>query len=452
MDCHTLANNEEIMETIADLSSEWLLVFDRDESLISVTLPSAYRSRVNVETFYHLFEPSEADRFQMYLYELSRGRADRLETFQVVYQGQIRHITCNGIALSEGLMVKAEELEEEKGIVQTLKQLPIPYFLIDHDKRIRSSNPLFRELLKTIEEPLGESDGELVEGFPFHETISKLSDIVDENNKNATVVFEKEEIRLTVHGSLVTPDQMCVFIKDETVEHRFEQLLTYKQQMESVSQIAAGVAHELRNPLSVIKGFIQLSKLSNSLNKYYETISSEIDRMNLIIEDFLSMSRKKIDKKKVSPSELMESMLMIFRSESLLHDIDFTFAIKDSRRYLYVNDQMIRQVMLNVLRNSIEAYENWDGDKRFTMMTHVEENIYVITLEDYGPGMPAEVLEEIEKPFFTTKDKGTGIGIPLCKRIVEEHKGTFKVESALGKGTRIVITLPLYSKHEQMRS
>ncbi|TMW73833.1 ATP-binding protein [Alteribacter natronophilus] len=450
MDSHTLADNEEIMETIAEISSEWLLVFDQDETLVSVTLPSVYRSRVDAETFYHLFEPEEADRFQTYLYELSRGRENRTESFRVFYQGELRHIRCEGLPLSDGIMVKARELQEEPALNQTLRQLPIPYFVVDRDKRIRTYNTLFADLLKRIEEPLESSDGELSEGFPFHETVSKLHDIVDQNNRNATVVFEKDEIRLTVHGSLMNPGEMCVFIKDETVEHRFEQLLTYKQQMESVSQIAAGVAHELRNPLSVIKGFIQLSKLSNSLNKYYSTISSEIDRMNVIIEDFLSMSRKKIDKKKVNPSELMESMLMIFRSESLLHDIDFSFAIKDSRRYLFVNDQMIRQVMLNVLRNSIEAYEGWDGEKQFTMMTAAEETRYIITLEDYGPGMPPEVLEEIEKPFFTTKDKGTGIGIPLCKRIIEEHKGTFTVESKEGEGTKITISLPLYSRNEPM--
>ncbi len=450
MDCQTLIENEELMETIVELSSEWLLVFDSNYMLVFSKLPKNMKNLVDDRGFYDHFQSHEADRFQSFLYLLSKGKESRSETFQFMLNLEPITINFSGVSLSEGFLLKGKKVkDEEEQLKAMFSNTPIPCFALDTERRIRYHNTLFKDLLEIMNEPLNTSSSILNEKHSFHRTIRKLSDIVNEKNKLASIVYEKEDIRLTLYGYLMSPTVLCVYIKDETIEHRFEQLLTYKQQMESVSQIAAGVAHELRNPLSVIKGFIQLSKLSNSLNKYYETISSEIDRMNLIIEDFLSMSRKKIDKKKVLPSDLLESMLMIFRSECLLHDIDFSFAIKDSRRYLYVNDQMIRQVMLNVLRNSIEAYENIQECRKFTMLTTCEADEYVIILEDFGPGVPEHVLKEIEKPFFTTKDKGTGIGIPLCKRIVEEHMGSFTIESEVGMGTKIMIRMPLYRENEQ---
>ncbi|MBM7097079.1 two-component sensor histidine kinase [Bacillus sp. H-16] len=449
MDCHTLIKNEEIMETIVEMSSEWLLVFDENDTLVSLTIPSEEQGTINSKTFFTLFHEHEADRFHVFLRKLSEGKKASSDYFEMTVNNRVQLMHFEGMALSEGVLLKGKKVKEEAGdLIDVLKHIPIPSFTIDVEGRVRSCNHLFTDVLKTLDEPLNTDEPYLNDDYSFHRTISKLADIVNMENRKAAVVFEKEEIRLTIYGHLLSPTLLSVYIKDETVEHRFEQLLTYKQQMESVSQIAAGVAHELRNPLSVIKGFIQLSKLSNSLNKYYETISSEIDRMNLIIEDFLSMSRKKIDKKYVLPSDLMESMLMIFRSECLLHDIDFHFSIRNSRRYLYVNDQMIRQVLLNVLRNSIEAYEKEDKDCKFTMLTSTYGDTYSIELQDYGPGMPPDVLEEIYKPFFTTKDKGTGIGIPLCKRIIEEHKGTLDIESEPGEGTKVIITLPLYVEME----
>ncbi|WP_051314672.1 ATP-binding protein [Alteribacter aurantiacus] len=449
MDCHTLIKNEEIMETIVEMSSEWLLVFDENDTLVSITMPSDEQG-IDNNSFFHLFSDHEVVRFHAFLRKLSESKSTASDYFELRYKSQVFLMRFEGMSLSEGVLLKGKKVEEEAGdLLRILKDIPIPFFTMDIERRIVSHNQLFLEIIKTIDEPLSLEVPYLNQEYSFHRTISKLADIVTMDNRKATVVFEKDEVRLTIYGHLLSPTLLCVYVKDETVEHRFEQLLTYKQQMESVSQIAAGVAHELRNPLSVIKGFIQLSKLSNSLNKYYETISSEIDRMNLIIEDFLSMSRKKIDKKYILPSELIESMLMIFRSECLLHDIDFSFAIRHSKKYLYVNDQMIRQVTLNVLRNSIEAYEKEGNDRKFTMHTSVKEEHYIIELQDFGPGMPEIVLNDIYKPFFTTKDKGTGIGIPLCKRIVEEHEGSFSIESEVGQGTLVRISLPLYEEPEE---
>lgn len=232
-----------------------------------------------------------------------------------------------------------------------------------------------------------------------------------------------------------------MIIYDYTIQKRFENLLTFHDQMESVSHIAAGVAHELRNPLSVIKGFLQLAKLTNSYPKYYDTILSELNRMNGIIEDFLSVSRKKTDRKLQSPYIIIKSLVEIIKSECILHNITVNFQLESTTEQVDVNEAMIKQVILNILRNSLEAYHDEKG-RQFLVKTYTSSSSYYIFLEDNGIGMSAEVLKQLGKPFFTTKEKGTGIGIPLCKKIIEEHGGTFDIASKINVGTTVKISLP----------
>ncbi|MBU8905691.1 GHKL domain-containing protein [Desertibacillus haloalkaliphilus] len=237
-------------------------------------------------------------------------------------------------------------------------------------------------------------------------------------------------------------DSILIMIYDHSFEKRFEELLTFQQQMESVSHIAAGVAHELRNPLSVIKGFLQLADLTKSFSKYYDTILSELNRMNAIIEDFLSVSRKRIEQKIQSPHGIMKSLFYIVKSECTLHNVSFDYNLDETTAQVHVNESMIKQVILNILRNAIEAFED-EKNRYLNINTNVSKSFYYIIIEDNGPGMDERLLENIDKPFFTTKEKGTGIGIPLCKKIIEDHGGSFSVKSELNVGTKVTISLPI---------
>lgn len=262
----------------------------------------------------------------------------------------------------------------------------------------------------------------------------------------------REEALFYVQGVFCKEDGcICLFIHDRSYQHRFEKMMLYKQQMESVSQLAAGVAHELRNPLSVIRGFLQLSSLTNDWKKYYDTIISEITRMNEIIEDFLSVSRKKISKKIQKPDRIFQSLIYIIRSECLLHNIIFEYDIQESTKESEVNEAMVKQIMLNLLRNSVEAFDDQKEIRRFVLHAEEQGDMYVVKVSDNGPGMTEQVLKQLGKPFFTTKESGNGIGIPLCKNIIENHGGTFDISSQLGVGTVITFTLPLISKDENSR-
>ena len=239
-----------------------------------------------------------------------------------------------------------------------LEQLGVPLLKLNQQMQFIMWNKAFVDVIHAIESDLETfSLIELSEREPIFECTLQLVQEVAQTQCKSEDEYEEGEklIRIHVVPSSVT-GLIYVLYEDLSLQRQFEQLLTFHHQMEAVSHIAASVAHELRNPLSVIKGFLQLGNLTKDYNKYYDTIMSELNRMNGIIEDFLSVSRKKIDQKWQSPHSIMQSLQEIIKAECLLHNVESFFDITPTEHLVYVNEAMIKQVMLNLLRNSIEAY------------------------------------------------------------------------------------------------
>ncbi|MGO4887201.1 two-component system sensor histidine kinase NtrB [Anaerobacillus sp. MEB173] len=350
------------------------------------------------------------------------------------------------------LLLEKEKVKKFQDTLYT--ELDVCLLSINSADKVSYCNKLFLDLLDFNEDCEDMLVGKVIHDVEeVHPILVDIKTTVREiriTNKASKRCFYEDEDFYTIKGIYFEDDNsILVVVYDHSYQKRFENLLTYKQQMEAVTHVAAGVAHELRNPLSVIRGFFQLSSLTNNLAKYYPTIISELDRMNKIIEDFLSVSRKRIEKKLLLPQNIMQSLVYIIRSECLLHDIVFDYQISKVNGYVNVNESMIKQVLLNLLRNTIEAYEGIKERRYFYMNTFVNENEYVVSLEDTGPGMAPDILEQLGKPFFTTKEKGTGVGIPLCKKIIEDHGGTFTIESKEGLGTKIIFTLPIQAKENE---
>ncbi len=210
-----------------------------------------------------------------------------------------------------------------------------------------------------------------------------------------------------------------------------------------ITRLAAEFAHELRNPLTVIKGFVQLSDYTQEFDKYKRTIISEIDRMHAILESFLTLSKKQIKKKQMLPDQVCTSLISLISSECSLKKISFDYDVAYSEKMCSVDLSMIKQVILNLLRNALEAIEEKEqAEKRIFFRGAVETRGYRFSLSDNGSGIETSVLKQLGKPFFTTKEKGTGIGLSLCKKIVADHRGTFCVSSLPGKGTTVSFFLP----------
>jgi len=227
---------------------------------------------------------------------------------------------------------------------------------------------------------------------------------------------------------------------DITSEEVFNEKLRNLDRMNLVGQMGASIAHEIKNPLTTIKGFLQLAeKTGEKLSEAkLRLLISEIDRCNAIISDFLSIS-KKTDAKQVvcNLKEVLEQQIILIEKEAMLANVQLHAEIDDI--FLKVNPNEIKQLFLNLIHNAIEAMPN--GGNLYVRLKELENKV-ILEVEDEGKGIPEAILRKIGTPFLTTKKHGTGLGISVCQQIVEKHGAEMKFTSKVGSGTKVTVIFP----------
>ncbi|WP_116758533.1 sensor histidine kinase [Bacillus luti] len=219
------------------------------------------------------------------------------------------------------------------------------------------------------------------------------------------------------------------------------------EKMEIVSQLAASISHEVRNPLTVVKGFTQLLKTPNltpeSRDKYIEHILEELNRAQVIIDDYLTFAKpasEKLDHISVE-QELNRVINMILP----LCNMNTIHIIKNfSEATIVGNKQHFQQCVLNLIKNAIEAMP--DGGT-LNISSSIHNNKVIIRIEDSGVGMSQEQINRFGEPYFSTKTKGTGLGTMVAVKIIETMQGSLKIRSVITKGTTLIITFPKYNKN-----
>lgn len=217
------------------------------------------------------------------------------------------------------------------------------------------------------------------------------------------------------------------------------------QKLELIGTLAASTAHEIRNPLTGISGFIQLLKKkyqSEEDQQYFSIIEQEINRINEIVSEFLVLGKPTAHKHKhYNLIQIIDEVSPIIQSECNLHHA--TLQIKMDRSepiWIYCTKDHIKQVILNLTKNALEAVDREDG--ALTIAAHREEELAVIQVMDNGKGIPDDLLEKIFDPFFTMKDNGTGLGLAICKRIVDMYDGDIHINSSIHQGTTVTLKFP----------
>ncbi|WP_197081214.1 ATP-binding protein [Gordoniibacillus kamchatkensis] len=213
-----------------------------------------------------------------------------------------------------------------------------------------------------------------------------------------------------------------------------------------VGQMAASVAHEIRNPMTSIRGFVQLMSerdrdSDHSHHGYYPIILEELDRVNGIIEDFLSLSRNRVvHKEPLNLNALVEESLPLLWAEANMNGIEIKLGLPEQLPELSLDRKEMKQLLLNLTHNAFEAM---DRGGTLTLRTEADETAVYLRVSDTGCGMPREMMDRLFQPFFTTKQKGTGLGLAVCKNIVDRHNGRLDVRSEPGQGTTFTVVLPL---------
>lgn len=334
---------------------------------------------------------------------------------------------------------------------EMINNLPEGILLTDSDLNLHYMNDIAADLLAVdIRTAQGK---DITEILPRQ--ISSMSISVDQNGK-----LIESETELEHGNKVVIPVSVIVtevrteeglfvgrmyLIRDLSQIKQLQSEIQRKDKMAAIGDLAAGVAHEVRNPLSSIKGYASYFKtLFEEGTENYSSaqiLISETDRLDRAITELLEISRPSdIKLKSIEIKEIFDTTLRLLQPDSVeQNQIKLSLEIENNMRTLYVDPDRFVQVLMNIYLNSIQAMP--DGGHLRTVVS--SDNKWAkIVITDTGSGMPISTREQMFNPYFTTKKTGTGLGMAIVLKIIEAHNGEVSVFSEEGKGTEITIYLP----------
>ncbi|MBR6914346.1 MAG: PAS domain S-box protein [Treponema sp.] len=260
-----------------------------------------------------------------------------------------------------------------------------------------------------------------------------------------------------------------VRIEDVTEKRNQEILLHRMEAMAGLTNIAANVAHEIKNPLGAISIHIQLIQKAvkksrerdgllpdpKFVENYLDVVNSEIDRLNKIVVDFLMAVRPiSVNLELVNPNSLLEAFVEFFRPEFTAKNVVLESDFCRNAPRILIDPKLFREVIVNFAQNSLAAIQNrfTGSGGRISIQTRISDGKFVLRFSDNGSGMDNEVCARVFEPYFTTKANGTGLGMAMSYKIIKEFSGDIEVSSALGEGTEFVVTLPVPQQDRRLLS
>ncbi|MFS0636190.1 ATP-binding protein [Mesobacillus foraminis] len=236
---------------------------------------------------------------------------------------------------------------------------------------------------------------------------------------------------------------IVIISRDISERKKAEEILLQSEKLSIVGELAAGVAHEIRNPLTTIKGFVQLYKWEKGSDEYNELLLSELGRIETITSELLSLGKPQAVKlSRANVMELIEYATELLSPQANMYDIEFIFSpTVEQDLFITCEVNQIKQVILNLLKNAIESMA--DGGEIHLSLETAEEGMCMISIRDHGCGIPENLLPRLGEPFYSLKEKGTGLGLMICHKIIKQHHGSITYQSKLNEGTLIKVRLPL---------
>lgn len=256
--------------------------------------------------------------------------------------------------------------------------------------------------------------------------------------KNRLIYTEMVCIPTTFFGETAVQ----VILRDSSERKQTEELMLKSEKLSIAGQLAAGIAHEIRNPLTAIKGFLQLMKPTMEENEhYFEIVFSELSRIELILSELLMLAKPQQNavKERVNLKKIISEVTALLETQANLKGIFIKTDYEHDSMYINGDQNQLKQVFINLIKNAVESMP--DGGTVHILMTEDEYSVNV-TVKDEGDGIPENVLKRIGEPFLTTKEKGTGLGLMVTFNLIKNHQGAIQVDSKPDRGTAFHITFP----------
>lgn len=275
--------------------------------------------------------------------------------------------------------------------------------------------------------------------FRTMRTTRKACDGLMYRKKRADGSYQLFEGRATpVIGLYGSIKSFVIVARDLTKIQEKEELRRKAEKMEVIGELAAGIAHEIRNPLTTVKGFLEIT--GQKLEPYQSIISEELKQIDDIVEELLLVARpRSLKAETVFLKDIIEESFKVIENEALMKSATLVLKGVETTKFECVRHQM-KQVFINLLKNAVEALE----DKgTIEVEISVENNELIAEIKDNGCGMHIDQVKKLGEPFYSIKGKGIGLGLMVCYKIIENHHGTIKINSHLDEGTVVTINLPM---------
>jgi two-component system sporulation sensor kinase A len=338
--------------------------------------------------------------------------------------------------------------ESEARYRRLIKLLPDPIFLHsngiihymnDASKKLFNTDHKEKHILDLVHEESQELVKERIQRVM--ESDDKLDYSIIKLVRSDGTVIETESTDIYIYRKMGQPLILSVF-RDITDRKKSEERIKSSEKLSVIGQLAAGVAHEIRNPLTSLIGFTQLIKTSHKeLDKYTGIMLTELDRINFIVNEFMYIAKPhNVTYKQAKLEKLLNDVITLINTQAILEDVYIECDIHQNIPRINCNEGQLKQVFLNLLKNGIEAMPS-GGTIQLNARLINKDNV-LIEIIDQGIGIPEEKIEKLGEPFFTTKESGTGLGLMVSYKIIKAHGGNIEFTSRPNQGTTVKIYLP----------
>ncbi|AFM39970.1 PAS domain S-box [Desulfosporosinus acidiphilus SJ4] len=358
--------------------------------------------------------------------------------------------TANGISIFFRYIDERKKLgkvvEEEHLRLYTLfNAFPGLIYIIEENNKIRFANHNFKKIFGDCE---GQFCHTVVAG-----SSSPCQDCAKETRARDSVLSRSEylynhrlyEVYTQPYTDVDGTRLYFAVLIDITERKNADREYLRLERLNMVGEMAAGIAHEVRNPLTTVRGFLQLlstKDIPQQYSDYYKIMIEELDRANLIITDFLSLAREKsLDFTLVNLAKIVNSLMPLLSADALNHDKEITLELEPVSD-IEGDENELRQLLLNLARNGFEAMGRGGV---LTIITLETDNYVILKISDQGGGLDPYVLERLGTPFLTTKEGGTGLGLAICQNIAVRHNALMEFASDT-LGTTVSIKFPSSKK------
>ncbi|PFA69353.1 PAS domain-containing sensor histidine kinase [Bacillus sp. AFS015802] len=461
-----LKRNEELFKGLFEEAIDAIVLWDQDGRVLKAN-SSALKifectlSELLSKKIRDFVYPLESQKFDLVMEQLNRSGAVRDEVLFLMPNNQLKHLeftsklhSVDGYNMtifrnvSERYQMEKELRESEERFRKIFEGSLDGLLLTNHNYVVVDANPEVSHIIQMEKDQLiGKDVREILNIEPGEETYDDyLKQLKEEGQatflKTLSYRDKVQYVELSSKYNLLSNLNLTI-IRDITEQIEMQEQLRKSDTLSVVGELAAGIAHEIRNPMTALKGFIQL--LENSVGKdhemYFNVITSEFQRIESIITEFLVLAKPQaIQYQETDLIKIMKDTVELLSAQAVMHNVQYEESYEENLPTIVAEPNQLKQVFINVIKNAIEVMTG-GGVISISIRETYDEMIH-IEIKDQGGGISKDKIKKLGEPFYTTKERGTGLGLMVSFKIIKEHKGSVQVESIVGEGTIFHIYLP----------